>query len=291
VGDGVALIFSDVTHVEIFSICLRISDTTVTDYPIPDFGYSTADSAFIYPLGWRHVAFSSPFYSLDFFNCIGISNITSVTLSGSTFWCAETSLRSLHPISNGILVFPVYRDAQYDTISMEYVTQQTLALMYTLGVLYSILGMAFLLIVVRNFDSLSLTHTHSLYLCISLPLCLRLFVSLSLSFSLSLSLSLSLSSSRKDTLIFSFATALWAVYISDAKQAGAHLTTGHNIVFVRSIEFIQGSIHVHIPQRYTHTSLPSLGTSLITVLSLSLYIYIYIYINLSISIDLSPRLL
>jgi hypothetical protein len=52
VGDGVSLKFSEASHIGVFSICLRISNTSVmSSYPIADFGYATPSGSFIYPLG------------------------------------------------------------------------------------------------------------------------------------------------------------------------------------------------------------------------------------------------
>ena len=60
-GDGLVLSFSDPSSVRAFDVCLRLGQEA--SYDVPDFGYSTEDLEWIYPLGLLVDSSSSYFYS------------------------------------------------------------------------------------------------------------------------------------------------------------------------------------------------------------------------------------
>jgi hypothetical protein len=148
VGDGVSLKFTDVSHIGNISICLRVLSTAdSSNYPVKDFGYAMTNGSFIYPLGWR----SSLLCSFPFSH-ISISGLSAAiqteVLNGVTFWCGNVSFAELQSEGNIVSLFPVYRSEDYATADQPYVSEQTKALMYTLGVLYCLLGFLFLLMIV-----------------------------------------------------------------------------------------------------------------------------------------------
>ena len=71
-GDGVVLSFSNDELVGVFEVCLRLSLDPVLDVDIvPDFGYTTSDLVFIYPVGLLFFFFFFFFYfSLSFIQVI-----------------------------------------------------------------------------------------------------------------------------------------------------------------------------------------------------------------------------
>ncbi len=148
VGDGVNLKFTDVSHIGNISICLRVLSTAnSSNYLVKDFGYATINGSFIYPMGRQSsllCSFPFPHLSIS-----GLSAaIQTEVLNGVTFWCGNVSFTDLQREGNIVSLFPVYRSEDYAIADQPYVSEQTKALMYTLGVLYCLLGILFLLMIV-----------------------------------------------------------------------------------------------------------------------------------------------
>eukprot|EP00008_Paramoeba_atlantica_P010747 CAMPEP_0201480978 /NCGR_PEP_ID=MMETSP0151_2-20130828/5324_1 /ASSEMBLY_ACC=CAM_ASM_000257 /TAXON_ID=200890 /ORGANISM="Paramoeba atlantica, Strain 621/1 / CCAP 1560/9" /LENGTH=1727 /DNA_ID=CAMNT_0047862983 /DNA_START=164 /DNA_END=5347 /DNA_ORIENTATION=+ len=118
-GDGSVLSFSALGNVDSFSICLLVSEnqTDLSKYPIQDFGYSKEPVGTIYPLG------------------LSINPTTEFT---SEFWCGTINVVDVPVDGNNIRLFPIQRIEDYENKNDDYTSQQTRALMYTLGVCYCI---------------------------------------------------------------------------------------------------------------------------------------------------------
>ena len=123
-GDGSILSFSNLENVDSFSICILISSENqqTTDdeskYPIKDFGYSKESVGTIFPLG--------------------LSEVDGITVFGSPFWCGTIKIDDVPNDGSNVRLFPIQRIEQYDDEEEDYTSQQTEALMYTLGVCYCI---------------------------------------------------------------------------------------------------------------------------------------------------------
>ncbi len=80
-----------------------------------------------------------------------VSNIETLTIVRSTFWCANISLASI-PIENGTIhLFPIERVEDYSLVTQSYTSDVTEDLMYTLGALYSFIGFCCFITLVRVF--------------------------------------------------------------------------------------------------------------------------------------------
>ena len=137
-GDGSVLSFSVVENVNSFSVCLLISDDTLSKsskYPILDFGYSEEPIGTIYPLG--------------------LSNVNSTTVFGSPFLCATVVVSDVPVDGNIIRLFPIQRAEDYETEEEDYTSRKTRALMYTLGVCYCICFVLLCFYLVNFFQSIS----------------------------------------------------------------------------------------------------------------------------------------
>ena len=117
-GDGTVLSFSMLSNVRSFSVCLLVSGTNISKYPIPDFGYSKKPVGSIYPLG--------------------ISNLNTTFVFGSQFWCGTIDVDNIPTDGNTIRLYPISRVENFEDKDEEYTSLQTRALMYTLGVCYCI---------------------------------------------------------------------------------------------------------------------------------------------------------
>ena len=123
-GDESVFSFSVLENVAFFSVCLLVSDneTDLSEYPIPDFGYSTESIGNIYPLG--------------------IADLNSSIVFSSLFWCGTVTVtnvpRGRGGEGNTIRLFPIQRIENYQSEEEDYTSQKTRALMYTLGVCYCI---------------------------------------------------------------------------------------------------------------------------------------------------------
>ena len=120
-GDGSVLSFVDLENVRSFSVCLLVSEneTDISKYPVPDFGYSKETRGTIFPLG--------------------ISNLNETLLFGSQFWCGSIVIKDFPSLKgNDVRLYPISRAENYEKEEEEYTSQQTRALMYTLGVCYCI---------------------------------------------------------------------------------------------------------------------------------------------------------
>ena len=146
-GDGVVLTLSDSEVVGQLEVCLLLSTEPPQNspYSVPDFGYPAPNSQQFYPLGECH-SISFVFVNLP----LGLSaaNITVFEKNSATFWCVTLPFASFHPIGNSATLFPIMREENYEDASTSDVSTTTKALMYTLGVLYCITGLAFFIILV-----------------------------------------------------------------------------------------------------------------------------------------------
>ena len=120
-GDGSVLHFVKLDNVISFSICLLVNEnqTNISKYPVPDFGYSEKPVGIIHPLG--------------------ILDLNTTSVGGSQFWCG-TIIVADFPFQDGnsLRLYPISRIEMYNSEEEEYTSQQTRALMYTLGVCYCI---------------------------------------------------------------------------------------------------------------------------------------------------------
>ena len=130
VGDGAVLKFSETKDLQSFDVCLRISvnnsdsnDNTFND--VADFGFSTHDYNFIYPLG--------------------LENIEMKEEGVALFMCASVSYDEIAVGGDEVVrLFPIYRAVDYEDMTVDYVSYDTMCMMYTLGVCYCILFFCFL---------------------------------------------------------------------------------------------------------------------------------------------------
>jgi len=118
-GDGSILEFDRIDRVVHFHACLLIqNDTTVnSQYTVKDFGYTTDNYDYIYPLNF---------------------NVTPETVDGTLiFWCVDVN-RSLVPLSSeGVIrLFPIVRMENYESQPKEYYNDQSVDLVYALGACY-----------------------------------------------------------------------------------------------------------------------------------------------------------
>ena len=146
---GLALSAEDaLTHM---NVCFRINLALAADggYPDMDFGYAErSDRNFIYPLGeWRTAFLVICGISLSLSSGLNETDITVTIIGTSTFWCANLSLQTT-PLSSNPLLFPLTRLTDYESFTESYCDHETKSLMYTLGVLYSVLGLVYFIMIV-----------------------------------------------------------------------------------------------------------------------------------------------
>jgi len=89
--------------------------------------------------------FLSHFYILK---GLTAKDLTFTEYNQAQFWCAYLPLSSFHLENNNVTLFPIARVDDYESVSSSYVNHTTKSLMYTLGVLYSILGFLFFVMLV-----------------------------------------------------------------------------------------------------------------------------------------------
>jgi hypothetical protein len=138
-GDGSILSFGNVDRVVHFEACLLIQNDTISDpsYTVKDFGYTTPNYDYIYPLNF--------------------SVTVSIVASRLLFWCVDVNV-SLVPSSDGVIrLFPILRMEDYETVSRDYHHSQTVALVYTLGACYCFDLVLFLLFLIVMFYSVKKT--------------------------------------------------------------------------------------------------------------------------------------
>ena len=123
-GDGSVLSFSVLENVNSFIVCLLISKdlSDTPQFPIKDFGYSEDSLGTIYPLG--------------------LENITREVHLDSEFWCGTVRISDIPQKGkdggNKIRLYPIQVVEDPESKGSSYTSQQTEALMYTLGVCYCI---------------------------------------------------------------------------------------------------------------------------------------------------------
>ena len=122
VGDGAVLKFSETRNLQSFDVCLRISinisdSNSNTFNDVADFGFSTHDYNFIYPLGLENIEINKEKEAL--------------------FWCASVSYDEIAVGGDEVVhLFPIYRDVNYEYMIVDYVSYDTMCMMYTLGACY-----------------------------------------------------------------------------------------------------------------------------------------------------------
>lgn len=134
-GDGSILSFDEVERIVHFRACLLIQNATVTypSYTVKDFGYTTANYDYIYPLNF---------------------NVTVEVLENVlVFWCVNVN-RSLVPSSDGVIrLFPILRMEKYQSVPKEYYDDQTVDLVHTLGACYCfdlVLFLVFMIVMLNS---------------------------------------------------------------------------------------------------------------------------------------------
>ncbi len=141
--------FSNPSVVGSFRLCLRLSNTTSYDslYPIRDFGYPDSKLQYIYPLGMFDLPFVTSVNPINLLKGLEILYISDESL----FWCSDLKLSALPSKNNTIILFPISHYDNYESVSSSYVSSTTKGLMYTLGVLYCIIGFIFFLMLVSAY--------------------------------------------------------------------------------------------------------------------------------------------
>jgi hypothetical protein len=82
----------------------------------------------------------------------------NVSSESTVLWCSNVSFSNLKVYNGTIRLFPIQRIENYQSATSDYVSTQTKALMYTLGVLYSLIGFLYLpILVLFYFSNLNLS--------------------------------------------------------------------------------------------------------------------------------------